>query len=345
MKRLEWIAKVLLAVVMALVMWRPGRRARAARRLATLKAGARVLLVRIDNRVGEALLTTPLVDALAARGYVVHVVVHPKARRVLAAHPNIAALHDFRRSLTVWRALRRERFDVVINCGNWEVASVTSALVARLVAGDAVVLGPGNFPSGWLMDVGLAPRPDARSEALQRAHLAAPLIGELPLARLSFRATEKSSLAPAAPYAVVNPGGRLGFRRVPAALFAAAGRALLQAGVVPVVTWGPGEEALAEEVLQLAPGAVRAPPTDLDQLAALMRGARVTVCNNTGPMHLAVAVGCPTLALFLRMEVARWGHSWAPHEMVDLTPVMDGGGDAAGVVAAAVQRVLASPAA
>ena len=56
------------------------------------------------------------------------------------------------------------------------------------------------------------------------------------------------------------------------------------------------------------PGAVRAPPTSLDQLAALMRGARVTVCNNTGPMHLAVAVGCPTLALFLHMEVERWGH-------------------------------------
>ena len=68
---------------------------------------------------------------------------------------------------------------------------------------------------------------------------------------------------------------------------------------------------------------VRAPATSLDQLAALMRGAQLTVCNNTGPMHLAVAVGCPTLALFLHMEVERWGHPYAPHHMLDLTGVAD----------------------
>jgi ADP-heptose:LPS heptosyltransferase len=90
-----------------------------------------------------------------------------------------------------------------------------------------------------------------------------------------------------------------------------------------VVTWGPGEEALVDAVLAACPGAVRAPPTTLDQLASLMRGAKVTVCNNTGPMHLSVAVGCPTLALFLHMEVERWGHPYAPHQMLDLTGAAD----------------------
>ena len=89
--------------------------------------------------------------------------------------------------------------------------------------------------------------------------------------------------------------------------------------MTPVVTWGPGEESLVDAVLAACPGAVRAPPTSIDELAGLMRGAVVTVCNNTGPMHLAVAVGCPTVALFLHMEVARWGHDFAPHQMVDLT--------------------------
>ncbi|MFP2930231.1 glycosyltransferase family 9 protein, partial [Pyxidicoccus sp. 3LG] len=90
------------------------------------------------------------------------------------------------------------------------------------------------------------------------------------------------------------------------------------------VTWGPGEEELARSVVEAAPGARMAPATNLDELAALMRAAGFTVCNNTGPMHLSVAVGAPTLAFFLRMDMERWGHAYAPHRMVDLTSLVDG---------------------
>jgi ADP-heptose:LPS heptosyltransferase len=68
-----------------------------------------------------------------------------------------------------------------------------------------------------------------------------------------------------------------------------------------------------------------APPTNLDELAALMRAAGLTVTNNTGPMHLSVAVGAPTLGLFLRMDMERWGHAYPPHRMVDLTPTVEAG--------------------
>jgi ADP-heptose:LPS heptosyltransferase len=56
-----------------------------------------------------------------------------------------------------------------------------------------------------------------------------------------------------------------------------------------------------------------------------MRTAGLTVSNNTGPMHLSVAVGAPTLGLFLRMDMERWGHSYPPHQMLDLTPIVDAG--------------------
>jgi ADP-heptose:LPS heptosyltransferase len=319
-KRLEWFAKILFAVVMAALCWRPGRRAGAGARLQGPKK--RVLLVRVDNRVGEALLTTPLVDLLAQAGHEVHVLTHPKVRRVLEGHPHVTKLWDYRPRREVLAALRAERFDVVINCGNWDLESVTSAVVARLAGGPSVVLGPANFPSGWLMDVPVSPLPGTRSEAAQRRHLASPLIDSTAPVRMSFRPTAAFEVV-AAPYAVVNPGGRLGYRRVVPERFAEAAAALLAAGVTPVVTWGPGEEALVDAVCAACPGAVRAPATSLDQLAALMRGAKVTVCNNTGPMHLAVAVGCPTLALFLHMEVERWGHPYAPHQMLDLTGVAD----------------------
>lgn len=332
MKRLEWLGKILFAVMMAALCWRPGRRARARGRL---QGGQkRVLLVRVDNRVGEALLTTPLIDLLFGAGHEVHVVTHPKVRRVLEGHPHVTKLWDYRPRAEVLSALRNERFDVVVNCGNWDVESVTSAVVARLAGGPSAVLGPANFPSGWLMDVPVLPVSGTRSEAAQRTHLASPLIASSAPVRMSFRPTAPFEVV-AAPYAVVNPGGRLGFRRVVPERFAEAAAALLERGVTPVVTWGPGEEALVDAVCAQCPGAVRAPATTLDQLASLMRGARVTVCNNTGPMHLAVAVGCPTLALFLHMEVERWGHPYPPHHMLDLT----GSGDPSAAVREAVRSL------
>lgn len=333
LKRLEWYLKNGAAVLVAAFCWRPWRRAEISTRLG--KQHQRVMLVRIDNRIGEALLTTALIDVLHQAGHEVHLLTHPKVRRVLEGHPSVKKLWDYLPRVSLLWALRAQQFDVVINCGNWDVESVTSAVVARLIGKTSVVLGPANFPSGWLMDVPVSARVDTRSELLQRVHLASPLIASPQHPRLSFRSTSSFSVPGIqGAFAVVNPGGRLGFRRIPPALFAVAARALLQRGIVPLITWGPGEEALAQAVCADCPGAVCAPLTSIEQLAALLRQAVVCVCNNTGPMHLAVAVGCPTLALFLHMEVERWGHPSAPHQMLDLTHVPD--------ASAAVQEAVKS---
>lgn len=339
-KRLELWAKLALALVASVLLWRPGRRRPPGTRLPPAR---RVLLVRIDNRVGEALLTTPLLSTLKAQQPApeVHVLVHQKVARVLAGHPLADRVLAFDRRL-LWlgalapgiRALRREAYEVVVDCANWSAPSVTSALVSRLVAPRAVLVGPGVWPASRLRSLPVPARPDTRREVLQRLNLLSPLVQGAPLEHLSFRTPQveerfrtwlEAELR--TPCAVVNPGGRLGWRRIPPEAFAAAARALLAAGRTPLVTWGPGEEALARAVVEAAPGAQLAPPTNLDELAALMRAASLTICNNTGPMHLSVAVGAPTLALFLRMEVERWGHPYPPHRMVDLTPVADAGGD------------------
>jgi ADP-heptose:LPS heptosyltransferase len=338
-KRLELWAKLALAVVSSALLWRPGRRLPAG---SPLPAPRKILLVRPDNRVGEALLTTPLLRTLKAMpGPVpqVHVLVHAKVARALSGHPDADAVIAFDRR-RLWlgplapgiRALRRERYDTVVDCANWDAPSVTSALISRLVGPHAVVIGPRVWPVSLLHSVSVSARPDTRREASQRAHLLAPL-ARGPIAEgLSFREPNVSDSFRAylrqeaqGPCAVVNPGGRLGWRRIPPEAFAAAARALLASGRVPIVTWGPGEEALAQSVLQGAPGARMAPATNLDELAALMRAAGLTVTNNTGPMHLSVAVGAPTLGLFFRIDMERWGHPYAPHRMVDLTPVVDAG--------------------
>lgn len=337
-KRFEVIAKSVLALFLAALFFRPGRRRRARERI---QRARRVLLVRIDNRVGEALLTTPLFDALAERGgFEVHVLVHQKAARVLDGHPHVQRVIPFdRRRLFLGpfapgiAPLRAEAYDAVVDCSNWTAPSVTAAIVSRLVGGSSAVVGPGLLPVSPLQDVPVRARADTRDEVAQRLHLLSPLVGESPRRALSFRAprsgegVQRFAASLIAPFGVVNPGGRLGIRRVAPEAFAAAARAMRILGVTPVVTYGPGEEALAAEVARAAPGSVVAPPTTIDELAWLMKSGRVTVCNNTGPMHLSVAVGTPTLAFFLRMEMARWGHDHAPHRMVDLTPAVDGGGD------------------
>jgi heptosyltransferase III len=336
LKRLEILGKHLLALLAGLLLFRPGRRRRAPERLAGAR---RVLLVRIDNRVGEALLTTPLLRALKALpdAPIVEVLVHPKVARVLRGHPDIDVLRTFdpraRLAGPLSPAVRRLRalgFDVVVNCASWADPSVGPSIVCRLIGAHGVVVGPAVWPVGALSDVAVSPRTDTRNEARQRLHLLAPLGVVEDEAPLSFRpspedpevARVRAQLV-GRPYAVVNPGGRLGWRRVPPEVFRAACRSLLAHGVVPLVTWGPGEQALAAQTAAQVEGAMLAPPTDLDQLAALMRAACLTVCNNTGPMHLSVAVGTPTLAFFLHMELDRWGHSAAPHRMVDLTAVAD----------------------
>jgi heptosyltransferase III len=331
LKPLEVAAKLLLAVVAAILLWRPGRKARAQQLLANAR---RVLVVRIDNRVGEALLTTPVFSALKAKQNPpqVFALVHGKCARVLEGHPHLDGVIPFdRRALALGvfapgiAALRKQDFDAVVNCSTWSEPSVTAALISRLIAHRAALVGPALFPSGWVSDVAVPVKAGTRSEAEQRLHLASPLGLPSGPARLSFRGPRSTPTVDAfinglrKPYAVVNPGGRLDFRRVPPKCFAAAAKVLSEAGVLPVVTWGPKEEAMADEVLAAAPGAVRAPPTNLDELAALMKSAQLTVCNNTGPMHLSVAVGTPTLAFFLKMEVARWSHGYPPHHLVDLT--------------------------
>ena len=330
-KRLEGTGKRALARVAALAFRRPPR--------ALPSALGRVLLVRIDDRVGEALLITPLALALKRLqpAPAVDVLVHRKTARVLEGHPAIDRRLTLDRRLLALGPLApgiravstAGPWDVVIDCGNWEVPSVTSALVSRAVAGDARVIGPEVAPTGPLHDVAVPARTDTRSELAQRLHLLSPLL-EPPALLPTFRTPRVTdSLRPfleqvrASPHAVVVPGGRLGWRRIPPELFGVAARVLTALGRTVVVAWGPGEEELGHAVVTEAPGAQLAPPTDLDELAALLAAAGCTVCNNSGPMHLSVAVGSPTLALFLKMDPERWGYREPPHAVVDLTPVID----------------------
>ena len=118
-------------------------------------------------------------------------------------------------------------------------------------------------------------------------------------------------LAPTASGAtLIHPGAASEARRWPADRYAAVARAELAAGRRVVVTGGPGERTVADEVASLAgidPSDVFAERTDLRAVAALVGAAGRVVCGDTGVAHLATAVGTPSVVLFGPSSPAQWG--------------------------------------
>ena len=118
-------------------------------------------------------------------------------------------------------------------------------------------------------------------------------------------------------YALINPGAAWPNKQWPPARFGQVTSTLAaRHALLPVVLWGPGEEATAARVVEASNGtATAAPPTGIGDLLALARGARLIVSGDTGPLHLAAAVGTPVVALFGPSDPARNG----PWEATDIS--------------------------
>jgi lipopolysaccharide heptosyltransferase I len=101
-------------------------------------------------------------------------------------------------------------------------------------------------------------------------------------------------------YALLNPGAAWPNKRWPPTRMAALAVALRsRRNLRSVVIWGPGETSLAEEVVALSGGAaVLAPKTTIADLAAIARDAAVMVSGDTGPTHLAAALGTPIVGIY-----------------------------------------------
>jgi lipopolysaccharide heptosyltransferase II len=111
---------------------------------------------------------------------------------------------------------------------------------------------------------------------------------------------------------VLHPGTGGASKLWPAEYWAAVAHELQQAGYQVVLTGGPGEEALVAAVASAlhnsAPSLVG--QTSVDQLAALMARAQLVLGVDSGPLHLAAAVGAPSLHLFGPSDHARFA-PWA----------------------------------
>jgi heptosyltransferase I len=124
-------------------------------------------------------------------------------------------------------------------------------------------------------------------------------------------------------YALLNTGAAWPNKRWPASRLAELARELYQRhGLPSVVLWGPGEGALADDVVQAAAGAaVRAPETTIADIAALASVAAVMVSGDTGPTHIASAVGTPIVGIYGPTRPERNGPLGAADETVSRASV------------------------
>ena len=108
-------------------------------------------------------------------------------------------------------------------------------------------------------------------------------------------------------FAILNPGAGWGSKCWPARSFGELARKLSEIGIVSLINFGPGEEQLASDVEQASGGTAQRFDGSLSELIALTRRAALFVGGDTGPLHLAVALNTPSVALFGPTDPSRNG--------------------------------------
>ena len=149
---------------------------------------------------------------------------------------------------------------------------------------------------GGLPDVSWMVEEESRVESRELSEKHAPTQA-LPIStRLS---TLDSRLSP--PYALLVPGGAAHRpeKRWPADQYAALAQELVSQGITPVLLGTKAEQEALDAIAARVPQAIHlGGKTTIPQLAELARNARLAVGNDTGPMHVIAAAGCPSLVLF-----------------------------------------------
>jgi ADP-heptose:LPS heptosyltransferase len=136
---------------------------------------------------------------------------------------------------------------------------------------------------------------------LRRRQLALVGIADPGLPDLDFLQADIARFNLPQRFALLVPGGapHRPAKRWPAEHFATLGRHLLAQGIAPVLIGRTAEAAEIEEIRSACPGAISlCDRTAIADLAALGRAACLCIGNDTGPMHIIAAAGCPSLVLY-----------------------------------------------
>jgi heptosyltransferase-1 len=297
----------------------------------------RLLVVRL-GAMGDILHALPAVTALrqAHPHWVIDWVVEPRWRALLAAEsasgrnaaqPVVDLLHLA--PTKVWRkapfssktlheinslrhALRASEYDVVIDLqGAIRSAIVGSMAGCRRRIGEAL---PREQAARWLFTERVPTRGAHVIE--QDVELASAIAGDdlkpaqpwLPV-DAAAEAWADSVLPPGGNQqaVLINPGAGWGAKCWPAERYATVAEGLIDRGMRVLVNAGPGEEPLAEAIAKQTGGAATPVTCALTQLIALSRRVTLAVAGDTGPLHLACALGRPVVGIYGPTDPSRNG--------------------------------------
>jgi ADP-heptose:LPS heptosyltransferase len=281
------------------------------------------ILVVMLRRLGDVILTTPALSALKKRypEAALDFLVEAPGAEAVAGHPAIdeVLVYDAQGPLDslAWALrIRARRYDWVIDF----LANPRTALLTAL-SGAPVKAGPAHVRRRWAYNRLMVQSPQACYAGLEKVRWLAALgvapedAPPLPELYLAKRARTPDNIV-----GLVPPSRKL-TRRWPAASWIRLGRLLRDKhGCRLKVFWGPGEKALADEVVRgIGAGAEAIPETrTIAELAAELASCRVVVSNCAGPKHVAVGLGVPTVTIHGSSDPASWTPAHPDHRFVRL---------------------------
>ncbi len=288
----------------------------------------RVLIVRLDN-IGDFVVWLDAARALAEhfgskgiRTTLLASASWASFAEELALFDEVIALdqrafkHNLRYRRTLLRAIRESRFGTVLQPTLNRVREMGDAVVR--VSGAQERIGVALRPLRAGGRPGAAERklytrllpapPEAMSEMQANASLVRDLTGTNYGAKVAELHTvvnlgclgELAQLLPRSPYVVFFPGASAAGRQWPEERFAALARRCFEESGLPVLLCGgPADRAMAEAVAKAAGAGVTslAGETSLQQLTTIIAGAQLLVSNETSAVHIAAAVGVPSVCI------------------------------------------------
>jgi ADP-heptose:LPS heptosyltransferase len=293
-----------------------------------------VLVARLDN-AGDVLLAGPAIRAVAAASRRVTMLCGPRGKDAARLLPGVDDIVVYaapwvafepgplkaEKTLGVVDELAAMGLDLAIIFTSFHQSPLPLALLLRLAGVPFVAATSVDYP-GSLLDVRHRVSDDVH-EVERSLDLVRTVGYELPPAddgRLAVKRTgERPPQLGDEPYVVVHPGVSVPARAWAPEKSAALVEVLAVKGWRVVITGGPAEKELTARVA----GAPRPEvldlggETDLAGLAEVIAGADAIVVGNTGPAHLAAAVGTPVVSLFApTVPAVRWRPWRVPHALL-----------------------------
>lgn len=279
------------------------------------------LIVSLKTYLGDAVMALPMIETLEREYEDVTIQTSPLVQELLQDPIRSRKFIPFEKSRKPWvtlkaaMRLKREGYDTVVLVNR----SFRAALLAK-IAGIPCRVGHDIEGRGWMLNKAV-PYDDRRFEAETCMDLARAL-GCEGLARPRISITEPlrvegNRLIEGCDVGI-QAGARFGAKQIPLAVMAEVVCSLVQDGRRVVLLGGPDEVSATQEVQRMLPSPVLslAGKTNIPATLATLANLRLCIGGDTGLMHMAAAVGTPTLTIFGPTNFDKWAHQYEPHRAI-----------------------------